>query len=503
MAQYDVVVAGGGPAGLMLAGELALAGVRVALLERRPNQSLSGSRALGISSRTIEVLDQRGLADRFLAAGQRAQVTGFAVTRLDISDFPTRHNYGLALRQQFIERLLAEWVTELGVPILYNHTLTDFSAHDAGLRVTLASGATVDAQYLVGCDGGRSDVRKLAGIDFPGWDATTSNLLAEVEMTTLPPYGVHRTATGTYAFGRPEYEIRGAEVIYKDVGPITVMVPEMDANRSDEPTLDELRARLVKLCGTDFGVHSPTWISRFTDSSRQAASYRRGRILLAGDAAHIHSPIGGMGLGTGIQDAMNLGWKLAQVVRGVAPDTLLDTYHTERYPVGARLLTLTMAQVALHRDDARTLAARAVLAELLALDAARTYMAGTMSGLDIRYDMPEAQPSTHAAHPLVGRRMPDLDVDTAHGARRVYAFLHTAQPVLLNFDAAGTVAAGAWAPRVPCETVHYAGTWTLPVLGAVQAPQAVLVRPDGYVAWVGTGDDAGLAHALTHWFGAA
>ena len=209
MTDHAVVIAGGGPTGLMLAGELALAGVDVAVLERRPDQALQGSRALGISSRTIEVLDQRGIADRFLAAGQVAQVTGFAVTRLDISDFPTRHNYGLALRQKHIERILAEWVTELGVPILYGRELTGFTQHDAGVDVAIADVRSLRAKYLVGCDGGRSLVRKRAGIDFPGWDATTSNILAEVEMTGKPPYGVHRSPAGTYAFGREEYEIRG------------------------------------------------------------------------------------------------------------------------------------------------------------------------------------------------------------------------------------------------------------------------------------------------------
>ena len=313
MTQHAVVIAGAGPTGLMLAGELALAGVDVAILERRPTQQLAGARALGISSRTIEVLDQRGIADRFLAAGQTAQTTGFATTRLDISDFPTRHNYGLALPQQHIERLLAAWVTELGVPIRYGREITGFTQHDARIDVTLAHGPSLRAQYLVGCDGGRSLVRKTAGIDFPGWDATTSSILAEVEMTESPPYGVHRSPAGTHAFGRSEFEIRDGAIIYHDVGPVRVMVPEPHANATAEPTLRDLSERLVATCGTDYGAHSPTWISRFTDASRQAAQYRQGRVLLAGDAAHIHSPIGGLGLGTGIQDAVNLGWKLAQV----------------------------------------------------------------------------------------------------------------------------------------------------------------------------------------------
>src|SRR5215212_3573920 len=253
MTNHSVVIAGGGPTGLMLAGELALAGVDVAVVERRPNQELSGARALGISSRTIEVLDQRGIANRFLSVGQTAQVTGFAVTRLDMSDFPTRHNYGLALRQKHIERILAGWVSELNVPILYGREITGFVQHDAGVEVTLADGQSMRAHYLVGCDGGRSLIRKTAGIDFPGWDPTTSNILAEVEMTATPPYGVHRSAAGTYAFGREEYEIVGGEIVYKDFGPIGVMVTEPNQNATTEPTLDDLKKLLVVACGTDYG----------------------------------------------------------------------------------------------------------------------------------------------------------------------------------------------------------------------------------------------------------
>jgi 3-(3-hydroxy-phenyl)propionate hydroxylase len=504
MTQHAVVIAGAGPTGLMLAGELALAGVDIVVLERRPNQELSGARALGISSRTIEVLDQRGIAERFLAAGQIAQVTGFAVTRLDISDFPTRHNYGLALRQKFIERILAAWLAEQGVQIRYAREISTFTQHDDRVDITLTNGETLQAQYLVGCDGGRSTVRKTAGIDFPGWDATTSNLLAEVEMTELPPYGVHRSSDGVYAFGRSEFEIKGSEIIYKDIGPIGVMVPELDANATTEPTLDDLKTRLIALCGTDYGVHSPTWISRFTDMSRQASSYRHHRVLLAGDAAHVHSPIGGMGLGTGLQDAVNLGWKLAQVVQGNSPDTLLDTYHSERHPVGARVLKATMAQVALHREDARTLAAREIIGEMLKLNDTRKHIAGMMSGLDIHYDL--GIPSS--GHPLRGRRMPDLDIVTSHGTRRVFNYLHRARGVLINFGNTSEIAqtASAWAEHVPVVDATYAGEWELPVLGVVDAPGAVLVRPDGYVAWVGDhsahGSVAALREALTLWFGA-
>jgi 3-(3-hydroxy-phenyl)propionate hydroxylase len=496
MTNHAVVIAGGGPTGLMLAGELALAGVDVAVVERRPNQELSGARALGLMSRTIEIFDQRGIADRFLSAGKIAQVTGFAVTRLDISDFPTRHNYGLALRQKHIERILAGWVTELEVPILYGREITGFMQHDDGVDVTLADGQSLRAQYLVGCDGGRSVIRKTAGIDFPGWDPTTSNILAEVEMTEKPPYGVHRSAVGTYAFGREEYEFINGEIVYKEVGPIGVMVTEPNPNSTADPTLNDLKNLLIAACGTDYGVHSPTWISRFTDMTRQAASYRSGRVLLAGDAAHVHSPIGGQGLSTGVQDAVNLGWKLAQVIKGTSPDTLLDSYHAERHPVGARVLKATMAQVALHREDDRTLAVRDIVGDLLKMEEPRKHIAGMMSGLDIRYDFGEG-------HPLLGRRMPDLDVVTARGPRRVFSFLHRAQPILLNFGAPHAIEIMRWSERVQYVDATYAGKWELPVLGEVPAPAAVLIRPDGYVAWVGDGTAEGLAEAVTTWFGNA
>ena len=478
----------------MLAGELALAGIDVVIVERRPNQELSGSRALGISSRTIEVFDQRGIADRFLSAGQTAQVTGFAVTRLDISDFPTRHNYGLALRQKYIERILADWVTELGVPILYGHEITGFVQHDSGVDISLADGQSLRAQYLVGCDGGRSLIRKTAGIDFPGWDPTTSSILAEVEMTETPPYGVHRSPAGVYAFGRSEYEIKGSEIIYKDVGPIGVMVTEPNANSTTEPTLSDLRKLLIAACGTDYGVHSPTWISRFTDMTRQAAQYRKGRVLLAGDAAHVHSPIGGQGLSTGVQDAVNLGWKLAQVVKCTSQESLLDTYHAERHPVGARVLKATMAQVALHREDDRTLAVRDIVGDLLRMEEPRKTIAGMMSGLDIHYDLGEG-------HPLLGRRMPDIDVVTASGTRRVFSFLHDARAVLLDLTTPVSIDITPWSDRVHYVSATYTGKWELPVIGEVTAPDAVLIRPDGYLAWVGDGSPDGLTEALTMWFG--
>lgn len=495
MGRHDVLIAGAGPTGLMLAGELALAGIDAAIVERRPDQTLIGSRAGGLSACTLEVLDQRGIADRFLAEGQIAQVTGFAVTRLDISDFPTRHNYGLALRQKHIERILAGWVSELNVPVYRGHDVTSFAQDDDGVTVTLSDGGHLRARYIVGCDGGRSLVRKIAGIAFPGWEAMTSNILAEAEMTQEPPLGVHRTAHGIHAFGREAYEIRDGQVVYASEGPVGIMVTEKTPGATAEPTLDDLREELIAACGTDYGIHNLTWISRFTDMSRQAETYRQGRVLLAGDAAHIHSPVGGQGLNTGVQDAVNLGWKLAQVVKGVSPDSLLDTYHAERHPVAARVLRTTMAQVALQRTDDRTEALRDIVTEWLGMDVLRKSVAAEMSGLGIRYDL-------GGEHPLVGRRMPDLDLVTPGGPVRVFTFLETARPVLLDLGAPGRFDITPWADRVPHVYATYDGSWELPAIGEVAAPTAVLIRPDGYVAWVDDGQPNSLHDALAAWFGA-
>jgi 3-(3-hydroxy-phenyl)propionate hydroxylase len=413
--------------------------------------------------------------------------------RLDISDFPSRHPYGLGLWQRHIERILAGWVAELKVPVQYGTEVTGFAQDAAGVDVTLADGRRIRALYLVGCDGGRSAVRKGAGIEFPGWDPTTSALLAEVEMTEEPELGVRRTPTGTHALGKVEYEVKDGEVVYQPGGKVGVMLTESKLGTS-EPTLRDLKKGLTTVYGTDYGIHSPTWITRFTDVTRQAATYREGRVLLAGDAAHVHSPVGGQGLNTGVQDAVNLGWKLALVVKGLAPDDLLDTYHDERHPVGARVLRNTMAQVALTRVDDRTEALRDSVSELLSMDEPRRRFGAMMSGLDIHYDLGEG-------HPLVGRRMPDLDLVTADGPLRVFALLHDARPVLLDLGESGGFHITPWADRVRLVEATYDGAWELPALGPVAPPSAVLIRPDGHVAWVGDHTQRGVADALTTWFG--
>lgn len=493
-AEHAVVIAGGGPTGLMLAGELALAGVDVAIVERREGQDLAGSRAGGLHARTIEVLDQRGIAERFLAEGQKAQVAYFAGVRLDISGFPTRHPHGLGLWQIHIERLLAGWVDELAVPIHRGREVTGLIQDDTGVDVALSDGRSLRAQYLVGCDGGRSLIRKAAGIAFPGWDPTTSSLIGEVEMAGEPPLGIHRNAFGIHSFGRRNYEIRNGEVIYAQSGPIGVMVTEQHVGATTEPTLRDLSEALIAACGSDYGIHSPVWISRFTDTTRQAAAYRDRRVLLAGDAAHVHAPDGGQGLNTGVQDAVNLGWKLAQVVKGISRDSLLDTYHAERHPVGARVLRRTMAAVELRRPDERTTALRDTIAELMEMDEPRKRFAAMQSGLDIHYDLGDG-------HPLLGRRMPDLDVITANGPLRVFTLLHEARPVLLNLGEPGGLDITPWADRIKLVDVTYDDVWELPARGLVSAPTAVLIRPDGYVAWVGEKTGEGLTDALTSWFG--
>ena len=483
MTDHSVVIAGGGPTGMMLAAELTLAGADVVVLERRTTHDLSGSRAGGLHSRTIEVLDQRGVADRFLSEGQTVQAGGFSLVPLPIGDFPTRHNYLLALWQSRFEEILAGWVAELEVPVRRGSEVTGFTQDDDGVDVRMAGGETLRASFLVGCDGGRSLIRKQAGIEFPGWDPSVSSLIAEAETSEEPEWGIRRDENGQHGVG-PLEDGRRARIV----------VSEPYRGQTGEPTLEDLRRGMVAVWGTDYGVHAPAWISRFTDMTRQAATYRRGRVLLAGDAAHVHYPIGGQGLNVGVQDAVNLGWKLAQVVNGTSPESLLDSYHDERHPVGARVLQSTMAQTALTRSDARNDALRETIAELVKMEGPRKRLVGIMSGLDIRYELGEG-------HPLLGRRMPDLDLEAAGGPTRVFALLHDARPVLLNLGDAGGLELGGWSERVRLVDGRFVGAWELPVIGGVAAPEAVMIRPDGHVAWVGEGGTEGLTEALTTWFG--
>ena len=327
--------------------------------------------------------------------------------------------------------------------------VTGFAQDDTGVDVALSDGQSLRAEYLVGCDGGRSLIRKAAGIEFPGWDPTTSWLIAEVETAEEPKWGFRQDALGIHAIGKVE-----------NGGPVRVVLTERQLRPDSEPTLRDVSEALIAVYGTDYGIHSPTWISRFTDMTRQAAAYRDRRVLLAGDAAHVHPPVGGQGLNIGVQDAVNLGWKLAQVVKRTSPESLLDTYHAERHPVAARVLRNTMAQVALRRPDDRTKALGDTVSELLGMDEPRRRLAAEMSGLGVHYDLGEG-------HPLLGRRMPDLDLVTANGPLRVFTLLHDARPVLLNLGEPGGFDITPWADRVQLIDAKYAGTWELPAIGAV------------------------------------
>jgi len=455
----DVVVVGAGPTGMMLAADLSLTGVDVVLVERRATSDLVGSRAGGFHARTLEILDQRGIVDRFLREGTTHPVPYAAMASLDISDFPTRHPYTLGLFQNRIERILATWIEELSIPVERGREVTGMAQDDAGVDVTLDDGRTLRARYLVGADGGRSLIRRLAGIEFAGWEASMSALIAEVEVTEPTPVGITYDDSGLHGLS-----------LMEDGRMTRVVTTERELDSSSEPTLDDLRANLNDVYGTDFGVHNATWVSRFTDATRQAAEYRKGRVFLAGDAAHIHSPAGGQGIGLGIQDAVNLGWKLAQVVKGDSPDSLLDSYRAERHPATARALQYTMATSALQRPGPRISALRDQVEWLARMPEVRINLAGLITGLDVHYDL-------GTGHPLLGRRMPDLDLVVGGAQVPVYSFLRDVRPVLINFAAVGSLDAGFWAERVHVLDAEYRGDW------------------------VGEGTTSGLLDALGLWCG--
>ncbi|MEU2929440.1 FAD-dependent monooxygenase [Streptomyces sp. NPDC007251] len=490
----DVVIAGAGPTGLMLACELRLAGADVVVVERLPERS-GESRAGGIHSRTLEVLDQRGILDRFLAEGELQPVGHFSGLYLDFDESESRHPYPLMILQSAIERLLEERAGELGVRVRRSAEVTGISQDQDGVSVTVGPGtgqATLRARYLVGCDGGRSTVRKLAGIDFPGTEPTMTALIGDVELPDLPEdyVWVRRTPVGDYS------------AIAFEPGWHRVITSEYDRVPGREPvTFEQLKESLIRVAGTDFGMRNPRWVSRFSDAARQAARYREGRVLLAGDAAHIHFPAGGQGLNMGVQDAVNLGWKLAAVVRGQVPESLLDTYHAERHPVAERVLHNTRAQSALVRPGPQTEALREVFGSLMVFDDVNQYLRHMLNALDIRYP-------ADGDHPLTGRRVPDADLE-APEATRVHELLHTARPVLLDLHGSAelTAAAKGWGDRVDVvEARSEDAHWTVPAIGDIPAPAALLVRPDGHVAWATddtTPHTPALTTALTTWFGPA
>jgi 2-polyprenyl-6-methoxyphenol hydroxylase-like FAD-dependent oxidoreductase len=491
-----VIIAGAGPTGLTLATELRRGGADVLLLEARPNRGVDGSRAAGMQPRTIEMLDQRGIAERFLAAGPPSNLGNFAGIKLDYSILPSRFPYAINIMQAETEQILEDIAAELGVPVRWSTKVTGVRDVGGGVEVSLegpAGAETVSGSYLVGCDGGRSTVRKLMGVGFPGTDATMVALIGDVELDQPPqrPLFLDRRQSGliTAIQFRPGW--------YR----VVTTERERTAGPGDPVTIEELRASAVKVAGTDFGMHSARWLSHFNDAVRQADQYRVGRVLLAGDAAHIHLPAGGQGMNMGMQDAFNLGWKLAAVTRGDAPEGLLDTYHDERHAADADILKIIRAQSVLCEPGPRTGELYDLFTHLVDFDNVNRYLSTLQSGLDIRYPMA-------GGHPLLGRRVHDVSIRCGDTTSRIYNLLHPAKAVLLDLSGSGQLCAATtrWRGRV---NVIQAGCpsdpWPVPGAGTVAVPTALLIRPDGYVSWVNDGDyDLGLLReSLTTWCGPA
>ncbi|ALE77174.1 hypothetical protein WY02_00225 [Pseudonocardia sp. AL041005-10] len=494
----DVVVVGAGPTGLMLACELRLGGAEVVVVDRLPGRT-GESRAGGLHSRTLEVLDQRGIVNRFLDRGQVQPVGHFSGLQLEFEPFDSRHPLPLMILQSAVEEILEQWALELGVHLMWSAPLhglqTDEEAVDVVVGDSARTSTTVRARWVVGCDGGRSAVRAHAGIGFPGTPATMTAMIGDVELPGLPEdyVWVRRTPHGDFS------------VIAFEPGWYRVITSDHDRvpDRTEPATFEQLRASLVRHAGTDYGMCNPRWVSRFGDAARQADHYRSGRVFLAGDAAHIHYPAGGQGLNLGVQDAVNLGWKLAGVIAGRVPESVLDTYHDERHPVAARVLENTRAQLALARPGPHVEALRQVFASLIAFDEVNRHLAGMLTGLDVRYP-------TSVGHPLAGRRIPDIDLLLGDTACSAHELLHDARPVLLDLrDHPCRPGVGAVGNRV--RVVHGRSpdaTWPVPAVGDVPAPSMALVRPDGHVAWAADASDGGetpeapgLQAALTRWFG--
>lgn len=489
----DVIVAGGGPTGVLLACELRLQGVSVVVLEKdaEPSRVVRG---LGLHARTLEILDQRGLLDRFLPLGKRYPLGSFAgITKPAPTGLDTSHPYVLGVPQPVTERLLRERAAELGVEVRYGHEVTGLSQDDDGVRVELADGARLAARYLVGCDGGRSTVRRLLGIGFPGEPSRQETLLGEVRLAESPA-----TIEAVVTEVRTTHKNFGAIPLGDDLYRVGAPADGVAEDRTVPPTLDELREQVRAVAGTDLGMHSPRWLSRFGDATRLAERYRDGRVLLAGDAAHVHPPYGGQGLNLGVQDAFNLGWKLAAEVHGWAPAGLLDSYATERRPVAADVLDNTRAQTVLLSPEPGPQAVRRLLAELMDLDDARRLLVEKVTATGIRYDVgagpgaggPGTADGVTAGRDLLGRRMPDVALRNG----RLYERMHDGRGLLL--DRTGALSVDGWADRVDrvVDVVPPDGD-------GASAPPSVLLRPDGHVVWAGA-DQADLLGPLHRWFGA-
>ncbi|MDQ2884242.1 MAG: rifampin monooxygenase [Actinomycetota bacterium] len=470
----DVIVAGGGPTGVMLASELRLHGVHVVVLEKAAEPARH-VRALGLHVRSIEAMDQRGLLERFLAHGQQYPVGGFfaGIDKPSPDRLDTAHPYVLGIPQPTTDRLLAERATELGAEIRRGCELVGLSQDDHGVTVELADGTRLRSRYLVGCDGGRSTVRKLLGVGFPGEPTRVETLLGEMEVA-VPP----ETLAAVVAEVRKTQKRFGAGPFGDGVYRVVVPAEGVAGDRSVPPTLEEFKQQLRVFAGTDFGVHSPRWLSRFGDATRLAERYRTGRVLLAGDAAHIHPPTGGQGLNLGIQDAFNLGWKLAAEVDGWAPEGLLDSYHTERHPVAADVLDNTRAQMELLSTEPGPRAVRRLLSELMDFEEVNRYLTEKITAVGVRYDFGEG-------HELLGRRLRDVGLKRG----RLYELTHGGRGLLL--DQTSRLSVAGWADRVD----H-----VVDVSEELDVP-AALLRPDGHVAWAGE-DQADLLSQIPRWFGA-
>ena len=474
MGMIDVIVVGGGPTGLMLASELRLHSVRVVVLERLAEPT-EQSRGQGLHARSVEVMDMRGLLDRFLAVSEKFQVGGLfgGITKPWPERLDTAHPYGLATPQPVTERLLNERALELGTEIRRGCEVVGLGQDEEGVSVELADGTRLRSRYLVGCDGGRSTVRKRLGVGFPGEPATVETLLGEMALTEDP-----ETIDAVVTEVRRTQLRFGAAPLGDGMYRVVVPADGVHEERTAPPTLEEFRRQLHAVAGTDFGAHAPRWLSRFGDATRQAEHYRVGRVLLAGDAAHIHPPTGGQGLNIGVQDAFNLGWKLAAAVAGWAPADLLDGYHAERHPVAARVLRNTRAQIALMGTDPGATALRELFTRLMDFEEVNRYVTGMITAVDARYDFGEG-------HELLGRRMRDLPLKRG----RLYELTRTGRGLLL--DQTGRLSVAGWADRVD----H-----VVDVSEELDVP-GVLLRPDGHVAWAGE-DPRGLLDRMRRWFGA-